>query len=82
MHYQQVIDSPRYEDFDIAYFNKNPWGHLGMGWTVENRKGPTGADCSPYLNLNNIDPKWHEAIGGDVEELRQQVNEANMWKKE
>ena len=48
-----------------------------MGWTVENRKGPTGADCSPYLNVNNIDPKWHEAIGGDPEELKRQVNEYN-----
>lgn len=80
MHYQQVIQTPRYEDFDITYFNKNPWGHLGMGWTVENRKGAQAADCSPYLNLNNIDPKWYEAIGGDVDELTKQVNEYNMRK--
>ena len=25
MHYQQVIDRPRYEDFDIKYFDKNIW---------------------------------------------------------
>lgn len=75
MHYQQVIETPRYEDFEIHYHNSNPWAHLGMGWTVENRAGPQAADCSPYLNLKNIDPKWHEAIGGDVEELRKQVEE-------
>ena len=80
MHYQQVIERPRYEDFDIKRFNSNPWAHLGMGWTVENRKGQQNADCSPYLNLRNIDEKWHAAIGGDVAELRKQVNEADARK--
>ena len=58
MHYQQVIEQPRYEDFDIQYNDKNVWAHLGMGWTKENRAGPQEADVSPYLSLNNIDPKW------------------------
>jgi hydroxyversicolorone monooxygenase len=53
-----VIERPRYEDFEIHYFEKNPWAHLGMGWTVQDRQGPKEADVSPYLNLNNIDPKW------------------------
>lgn len=70
---------PRYEDFDIGYFHKNPWAHLGMGWTIENRKGPEHADCSPYLNLRNIDPKWYEAAGGDVEELKKQVNDQKLY---
>lgn len=58
IHYQQVIASPRYEDMQIEYRDKNIWAHLGMGFTIENRKGVEEADCSPYLNLNNIDPKW------------------------
>lgn len=74
MHYQQVIGTPRYEDFEIEYVESNPWAHLGMGWTIETRKGPKEADCSPYLNLKNIDPKWYEAIGGDAAELQKQVN--------
>lgn len=97
MHYQQVIEKPRYEDFNITYHTKNPWAHLGLGkrlgdrsllrpkayanlctvwkgYTIENRKGHQNADCSPYLNLNNIDPQWHRAIGGDPEQLRQQVS--------
>ncbi|KAK5112948.1 hypothetical protein LTR62_003770 [Meristemomyces frigidus] len=77
MHYQQVIASPRYEDFHIEYHDKNPWAHLGMGWTVENRAGPEAADCSPYLSLNNIDPKWYEAIGGDAATLQKQQNNLN-----
>lgn len=80
MHYQQVIEKPRYEDFEIKYNNSNPWAHLGLGHTVETRKGPQHADCSPYLTLNNIDEDWHKAIGGDVEELRRQVNEVNIKK--
>lgn len=64
---------------DIQYFDKNRWACLGMGWTVENRKGPGEADNSPYLNLNNIDPKWYQAVGGDLETLKKQTNEFNKW---
>ena len=72
MHYQKLIEIPRYEDFEIKCFDKNPWTFLGMGWTMENRAGPENADCSPYLTLENIDPKWYEAVGGDVKKLHEQ----------
>lgn len=62
--YQQVISSPRYEDFEITYNYKNPWAHLGMGWTVETRN-PAAHDVSPYLRVDAIDPLWEEAVGGD-----------------
>jgi hydroxyversicolorone monooxygenase len=58
MHYLQVIEQPRYEDFEIAYNNKNIWAHLGLGFTMQNRVGLKEADQSPYLNLQNLDPKW------------------------
>ncbi|KAI7280561.1 putative sterigmatocystin biosynthesis monooxygenase [Hortaea werneckii] len=77
MHYQQVISQPRYEDFEIQYNDRNIWAFLGMGYTVENRQGPKEADCSPYLNINNIDPKWYEATGGDVNRLKEQQNHIN-----
>lgn len=63
MHFQQVISTPRYEDFDIKYHDKNPWAHLGIGYTVENRLGIGNADQSPYISLANVDPKWLEAVG-------------------
>ncbi|EGP86187.1 uncharacterized protein MYCGRDRAFT_60715 [Zymoseptoria tritici IPO323] len=81
MHYQQVIKTPRYEDFNIEYFDKNMWACLGIGYTVENRKGPGEADNSPYLNINNIDPKWLAANGGDEKVLLKQVDEANSVAK-
>jgi hypothetical protein len=78
---QQVIQSPRYEDFNIEYNDKNMWACLGIGYTLENRAGPGDADCSPYLNINNIDPKWLAATGGDQKVLAEQVDEANSATK-
>jgi len=56
-----VIGDPRYEDFEIKYHYKNPWAHLGLGYAMENRK-TEGGDWSPYLKMENIDPKWLEAV--------------------
>ncbi|KAF2741842.1 FAD/NAD(P)-binding domain-containing protein [Sporormia fimetaria CBS 119925] len=61
LQYSEVIRAPRYEDFDITYLHKNPWAHLGMGFARANVE--KGADLSPYLQLENIDPKWLTAIG-------------------
>jgi hypothetical protein len=36
------------------------WAFLGLGFTIENRT--EGADQSPYLNEEIIDPKWMEVI--------------------
>jgi hypothetical protein len=58
LHYQAVIERPRYEDFEISYTDANPWAHLGMGWTVLDRAGGKQADVSPHLCLENIDPIW------------------------
>ncbi|KAF1850359.1 FAD/NAD(P)-binding domain-containing protein [Cucurbitaria berberidis CBS 394.84] len=60
--YAEVIATPRYEDFHIEYQNKNPWAHLGMGYAMCNAKFPD-SDVSPYIQLENIDPKWLEAVG-------------------
>ncbi|KAF2194076.1 FAD/NAD(P)-binding domain-containing protein [Zopfia rhizophila CBS 207.26] len=65
LHYREIIETPRYEDFDIQYRHKNPWAHLGMGCVKSNLQEEIqkGADLSPYLQLENIDPKWLEAVG-------------------
>ncbi|KAA8569390.1 hypothetical protein EYC84_001035 [Monilinia fructicola] len=61
LHYMQVIENPRYEDYNITYQNKyNPWAYLGLGFTIENRT--EGADIAPYINEEIIDPKWLEVI--------------------
>ena len=78
----KVISVPRYEDFEIQRFGKNPWEFLGLGFTRENRLGPEKADCSPYLSVENIDPKWWEANGGSVEGLKKAVEGERERKNE
>ncbi|KAL6710120.1 hypothetical protein ACN47E_009911 [Coniothyrium glycines] len=62
--YIEVIQTPRYEDFDIEYLHQNPWAHLGMGYAMCNKKFPE-ADVSSYLALENIDPLWLKAVAGE-----------------
>ncbi|KAF2123552.1 FAD/NAD(P)-binding domain-containing protein [Dothidotthia symphoricarpi CBS 119687] len=61
-HYAEIIATPRYEDFEIEYQHKNPWAHIGMGSSMRNINFPN-SDVSPYLQVENIDPKWLHAIG-------------------
>jgi len=73
--YAEVIETPRYEDFEIEYMHKNPWAHLGMGYAMRNKLFPE-ADVSPYLAVENIDPEWLKAVGyegaaGVVEQVRE-----------
>jgi len=62
LHYINVIQQPRYEDFEITYLGpakKNRWAYLGMG-TV--RDLVEQVDVSPYLSVDAIDPKWMKAV--------------------
>lgn len=84
-HYAEIIETPRYEDFDIEYLHKNPWAHLGMGFAVRNVKYPD-SDVSPYLALENIDPKWLKAIGYEspaleVDKVRKAKDEPAVERK-
>ena len=65
-----VIETPRYEDFDISYHDKNPWAHLGMGYSVDNYNG----NFSPYLGEEFIDPKWLKAVGSPAPASAPQPN--------
>ena len=65
LHYMEAIAAPRYEDFDITYLGasaKNRWAFLGMGTT---RDLVEKGDVSPYLNVEELDPKWMEQKGMD-----------------
>jgi len=61
LHYIEAIRTPRYEDFEITYLGpakQNPWAFLGMGYV---RDLVEQSDVSPYLSVDNIDPKWMKA---------------------
>ena len=74
----QVIETPRWEDYEVVYGagaggdggleegKKNMWAFLGRGFTVEDRT--VGADVSPYLAVEKMDPRWLEAVGSKGEE--------------
>ncbi|QSZ36642.1 hypothetical protein DSL72_006523 [Monilinia vaccinii-corymbosi] len=65
LHYLEVIENPRYEDYNITYQNKhNPWAYLGLGFTIRDRT--EGADIAPYINEEAIDPRWLELIKSGV----------------
>jgi len=68
LHYMDVIETPRYEDFEISYHDKNPFAHLGMGFSMNNYNG----NFSPYLGLQHIDPKWQTAVGGPLPQQSEQ----------
>lgn len=71
LHYTEVIQTPRYEDFEIEYLGpgkKNQWAFMGMG-TVKALVNKE--DVSPYINVENIDPKWMEAVGMDAGKLKE-----------
>lgn len=57
----EALQSPRWEDFEYAYLNKNPFAYMGMGRTMEDIT--ENADFSPYLNSDAMDPRWLKAVG-------------------
>jgi hypothetical protein len=38
------------------------WAHLGLGYSMKNHAG----NLSPYIQVENIDPKWLKAVGSPV----------------
>jgi len=61
LHYIEAIRTPRYEDFEITHLGpakQNPWAFMGMGFV---RDLIEQNDVSPYLSVDNIDPKWMRA---------------------
>ena len=55
LHYQKIIKSPRYEDFEIKYHNKyNQWAWLGLGWTEESRVNLAAAAAEQEAAAKNM----------------------------
>lgn len=52
------------------------WSHIGMGYSMKNHVG----NLSPYLRVENIDPKWLEAVGSPVPK-RTRVTPLGAWRE-
>ena len=50
LHFLELLENPRYEDYDIRYWDENRFAFLGNGFTT--REGD-GRDITYYLGLLN-----------------------------
>ncbi|EFQ97210.1 4-hydroxyacetophenone monooxygenase [Nannizzia gypsea CBS 118893] len=62
-HFIELIKQPRFEDYTITYRRKNMWSFLGLGNVPANIT--EGVDRSPYLSVDEIDPRWLAEIYGE-----------------
>ncbi|KAI9694950.1 MAG: hypothetical protein M1822_000567 [Bathelium mastoideum] len=60
IHYAAAIKDPRWEDFHIRYQTNNPFTYLGNGYTYTEYQ--EGADATPFLAEDLLDPKWVEEV--------------------
>jgi len=56
LHFMKTMQDPKFEDFDIRYFNKNMWAFLGNGF-VEAEVKRDKSRLAPYIR--NSDVPWN-----------------------
>ncbi|KAK4499757.1 hypothetical protein PRZ48_007943 [Zasmidium cellare] len=68
LHYCEMIETPRYEDFDIKYENPaNMFAFMGLGFT-RNQVAENG-DLAPYMNDEVLEKKFYSfELSPDEEE--------------
>ena len=58
----EVLERPRYEDFDIKYKNRNRWQYLGNGFST---RDVDGRDITWYWGLvDGVDEQRSHEING------------------
>ncbi|KAH8809325.1 hypothetical protein F5884DRAFT_822359 [Xylogone sp. PMI_703] len=61
LHYIEVTENPRWEDFDIKYHHPtNRFNFLGRGFTTRDLDFSENSDRSPYLNVKYLDPRYYQ----------------------
>ncbi|KAF5694470.1 sterigmatocystin biosynthesis monooxygenase stcW [Fusarium denticulatum] len=55
LHFRDAIEDPRWEDMEIKYHS-----YLGYGFAPMDLSTSPDADRSPYLKLENLDPRFYE----------------------
>lgn len=69
LHYCDMIETPRYEDFDIKYENTaNMFAFMGLGFS-RNQMIENG-DLSPYINKAVLEKKFYSFEPSEEEEKR------------
>lgn len=58
LHYCEMVENPRYEDFDIRYTEKaNRFAFMGLGFT--RNQSEENSDLSPYMNRGVLEKKFY-----------------------
>ncbi|QGI92395.1 hypothetical protein CEK26_005464 [Fusarium fujikuroi] len=60
LHFRDAIQDPRWEDMEIKYHSRNRFLYLGYGFAPIDLSTSPDADRSPYLKLENLDPRFYE----------------------
>ncbi|KAF2800321.1 flavin-binding monooxygenase-like protein [Melanomma pulvis-pyrius CBS 109.77] len=60
LHLMEMLERPRWEDYEIEYWNENRFSFMGWGY-VKGLKEP-GNDLTYYLTPDKIDPAWVRAV--------------------
>jgi hypothetical protein len=60
LHFMEMLERPRWEDYEIEYWNENRFPFMGWGY-VKGFKEP-GGDLTYYLTPDKIDPEWIKAL--------------------
>ncbi|KAH6985121.1 hypothetical protein EDB80DRAFT_767984 [Ilyonectria destructans] len=60
LHFRDAIEDPRWEDMEIKYHSRNRFQYLGYGYAPVDLATAPDADRTPYLKLENLDPRFYE----------------------
>lgn len=68
LHYCEMVESPRYEDFNIKYQDRaNMFAFMGLGFT---RNQVEEGDLSPYMSKDVLEKKFYSFQPSDEEQDR------------
>lgn len=59
-HFFELLDAPRYEDFDIRYTSKNQWAFLGNGFSLREFDGRDTTYWMGLLGGQDRQPEYDE----------------------
>ncbi|KAH7067984.1 hypothetical protein BKA63DRAFT_423015 [Paraphoma chrysanthemicola] len=60
LHYRDAIEDPRWEDMELKYHSKNRFQYFGVGYAPLDLSTDPDADRTPYLQLENLDPRFYQ----------------------
>lgn len=66
VHFFELLENPRYENYEIKYMSKNQWEFLGNGFHVREFDGRDTTYWMGLLNGVDQEPVYNEAIWKQV----------------